>query len=1385
MAITYSAKARFVFLMLLVSAPAIADNFGVTAVPVGQNLRLDYDGDTNSYYRIYSSSTITGPWQMVEYQLGTQSLQSWVHSGVISASDNLYYRLGRFQNGDPDADGLSDFHELIRARCDRLDRDTDGDQVLDGDEVNVYGTDPVSAFSGPTVFYNFDTNLQGWGAETGAYGSAVLSWTNAGYPRGGAMAVAPSAGTGYGDFYIRDGWLFDNQDVVARPVYGLKLYVPADAPANALQIQLWVKTTADGWLAHYGGFTTATAGLWNAILWDMSSLGTQVLAGVDEWAVKLVWNNRSAWNGAVLVDSIHVLPAAAPSNPPPMITSASPVAGTVARYEKFELNVGLTNIAGLNPYDPDEVDLEAWFVSPSGSTIRSWGFYMEDAGDAYGQGRWKVRFAPGETGTWSYWVRVANAQGTNVSSTSTFQCVTGSRHGWVRVSSDDPHYFEHADRTPFYGIGYCRPYDADDPGIFADAREHGVNMIHYWMAPWDTLLTVKSVAPNRESSEFYRYEQGRAAEVDRVLRYAESNDVKLVFTIWTHDALRDYNYHTWRKNGSWQEAFDWKYEEPEDYVNAFSRLDSPSMNQKFFHDPKHLRYQGHLYRYIIARWGYSESIGLWNLASEMYGTFANSLKCVRWQDPLYVTNKNALVGLDPYQNMDTNQVDGNDYTLPWITYINGFFKTNDPYGHPTTACNETDEYWDDGFAIVDVPQIHAYSESYSWVTPPIMINKYHRHMHDSFDKPSFLGETGSWKWRTYQPDFLRACAWPALCSGAAVTPMMWTVPAFGEYCDPVMGPWLDDMADEAHLFSRFIHDVDFPRLHLQRAEVRAVDSRGEPSPLLIDSFENGISTNWTIFGTGVVSRTSSGIFSSHGTNSLRMNVNMGSWSEMTNAAGGVECYSLSNYNWSSYWPDGVLRVDLYIPEFYHPTNNPDGFLKGINRDPRCVVEIAALGEDSQWKWYSTRVEYADEHQGWKKLTVGMLYNLELRLDQIPTLYQAQNIRGIKIWFGDAGILRGPVYIDNITVGSYNYNTWGMVSSNGEFAFAWIQDRQWTNTLNTYATFGMDGLKNGRFNVEFWNSRRDDINSARNFLVSTGTLYISSSDLPDFARDVSMKIRRIGASGDTVHDISVGCVSQADWIVRSANARVNVTVVNQGTANETCNLYLYDATASQQVSTVSGVSVNAGRSQSASFTWNCSGASPGWHSMIVSSAYVSGEADYADNRFGTEIRLVAAAPPWDPCERMRRWAPRSDITDARSLAVSTNRATEGATSFLFSYAGPTNAGTSAEMWFDNVFESWAGKTQFRVDIYRENEASASNLQFQIWTGTNWTWYYSFTKSLAVGWNSNVTFGLTSNEWGTNGTWWVTPANLDKVQQILFKFTDYTNAGITYLDNMRVQ
>jgi len=39
--------------------------------------------------------------------------------------------------------------------------------------------------------------------------------------------------------------------------------------------------------------------------------------------------HRNTFSNAVLVDSIHVLPAVEPTNLPPMITSVSPVSGTV------------------------------------------------------------------------------------------------------------------------------------------------------------------------------------------------------------------------------------------------------------------------------------------------------------------------------------------------------------------------------------------------------------------------------------------------------------------------------------------------------------------------------------------------------------------------------------------------------------------------------------------------------------------------------------------------------------------------------------------------------------------------------------------------------------------------------------------------------------------------------------------------------------------------------------------------------------------------------------------------------------------------------------------------------------------------------------------------
>ncbi len=1401
-----SKSGRLLFLcatFLATGGAAWAGGFGVTAERLGTNLYLEYDARTDAYYRVFSANSLGGPWVLEEFQLGLQSTQSWVDLGVVAQTQKQFYKIGRIwltNSLDYDSDYLSDAYELAHTNAvDLRVPDSDRDGVLDGEEYHIYKTSPSSPYNGASVYYTFDTNLQSWTSEDWGNGHPVMYWTNVGYPHGGAMVAEPTYGGSYGtndgQYYLKDGDVVDNKNAAARPVYRVWAYVPSGAPldpGDAVHIQLWARSSSDGWSVspdHYSGFLTPQPGEWTLLEWDVSStINTQALRDVDEWGVKVQWNNRSYWRGPVIIDTIHSVPYLPPTNssPGPVITSVVASAASVGRYEKLELTVGLTNVLGLNPYDPDDVNLEATFTSPTGQTWKIWGFYMEDPGDDYGEGKWRVRFAPGQTGTWSYVVRVSNALGTNTTASSNFMCTAGARHGWLRVSDEDSHYLEQDDDTPFLGMGYCRCWDCDDEGIFAEAEEHGINMIHWWMAPWDTMLTVEPAyewESWRERATYYTYEQGRAGELDRVVGYAEKHNVKLVWTIWPHDAIRDFNHHKWRINGSWQVAFDHKFSEPEWYINAFSKLDTPPKNQKFFHDARYKKYQEHLYRYIIARWGYSQAIGMWALVSEMFGTFANSANCIDYQDPLWVTNKVALFGEDPYDHMDLNQCDGKDHTIEWLTYANSYFKTNDPFRHPTTASYATDEYWEHGFPVVDVPQIHTYADLYSWLTPPVTLSKYHHFLREEYDKPAFMGEIGTVDWQDYEPDYTRVTTWPALCSGAAMTPLMWTTPPFSLFGDSKMGPWLEIMSDEVKILSRFTQGIDFKALGFAPADVQA-RVPNEPPITRLESWESGLN-GWSKHGAGVTSVEIVTNHATHGAYSLRLNVDIPTWSEMPNPEPGIEKYDM-NLNWATnYWPHGTLKMDVYLPEFYHPEDNPDGFLLGINKDPRSIFEVHCQTNNGPWKWYSTTNQYANEG-GWKKLTVGMLWNLELNLNEILSSNEAANIKGIKFKFGDAGILKGPLFIDNITVGLYPFNVYGMVSSNKQLAFAWIQDRQWTNRPTSNNTFQVNGLLAGTtYNLEWWNTITGPYASFNAGANATGTLVAT---IPSFTKDVAVKIRRVG-SGVAVHDVAVGWVGEPDWMLKATTQKVSVLLLNQGTTSETFNVTLTDATDSRVIGTNS-VTVTNGGCLTTSFTWNNTNATVGVHTLVAQAAAVPGETDTADNAYTGRIKVVSAVPPWDSCDRMRRWAVESADSDARILQVSTNFHTEGNESFYLYYRAPEKY--QAYFGFDQIFENWSNKNAFVFDLY--NQDSAKYAQILMRTGSNWVWSYSASNAITTGWNTNLTFYFHSNTW-TRKVWdegitnWIYPTNmplggLENAQQVYIKIFGFTNEGVAYIDNIRL-
>ncbi len=1229
--------------------------------------------------------------------------------------------------------------------------------AIDAPDVDIDDAEKRPA----VIYYDFNEDIESWMTEDWGYGNAILNWdASSGEPTAGALLITPTAGDGYAKYYIKDYDVVDNQDVTSTPVYQARIWVPSDA--SGVIVKLSVRSSFDSWALYQSPEFNLTPGVWNIVCWDISSLPLGVLADLDEWGLEVVYLDRSTWNGSIILDTItaRLYPATEP-----MILNLTAQPDEVGKYEKLELAIDL-DAPCANPYDPDEVSLEATFTSPSNASWQVYGFYMEE--DTVG--KWKIRFAPNELGTWDYQVKITTYGETDISATDNFTCTQSSQHGWLRVSDDDPCYLEHDDNTSFFGIGYDRCWDLDNEGVFQEMAEHGMNMLHFWLAPWDTMLVEEGLHAWTESATYYSYDQNRAAEVDAAVGYAEEYGVKLVFTIWPHDALRDYNYHKWKLGGSWAYAAD-KGPEPNDYINAFSNLDDPPHCQKFFYDPVYKTYQEKLYRYIIARWGYSEAVGMWALVSEMFGTHANSLNVIDYSS---VTWPNELFGEDPFVHMHPTQADGNDYTDSWLAYINSYFKANDPFDHPTTASQATDEYWPGGFPTIDIPQIHTYSDLYNKITPANTVAKYTQELRGLYGKPNFMGEIGTTEWRELEPDYVRNTSFAGLAAGAPLTPMVWTTPPFSNYGDPKMGPWLDTMSDQMYNLSKFVKDIDFAHSSLVPAEVTA-KLQGEPSPVLVEGFEGGLGS-WQAWGSGITSIELSSQHQTQDTNCMRMNIDIPAKQSDEASA----CVKNLYLDWSTYYPDGVLKIDMYIPEFYDPDTNPDGFLLGINKDPRAQIGVVVERIDGELQWYDNGGEFITEG-GMKKLTVGMCYTLEFNLSLIGNLTEASKIREIWIKFGDVGILRGPVYVDNICVGLNSFNAWGMRNDN--FAFAWIQDRTPPDVVSN-ADFEILALSDGTYNLEWWNTEEGWIVSTCNVNPSGGVLLTA---IPDFTKDTALKIRRIGNIGEVVNDVSVGCVSEYDWVVRGDTTKIDVLVSNQGTAAETFTLTLTDTTDSIQIGSES-VTIGAGECVTVDFSWNTSAASLGSHTLRAEAGIVSGETDTADNVNTGKTKVVAQAPPWEPCERLGRWAPIFEVSEAISLEVSSDHIREGSGSFKLIYGrwfGEEKV-SQAIMGFDNVLEDWSNKGALVFDLY--NAGDATEVAVAIRTGSNWVWHECMPESITSGWNNSITIDLNSSDWKTEASGWeytVPLADKNQIQQLYIIFFGYATSGSVYIDNINLE
>ncbi len=440
---------------------------------------------------------------------------------------------------------------------------------------------------------------------------------------------------------------------------------------------------------------------------------------------------------------------------------------TIKKYEKFEVKLDLKNVKISNPYDPADIDLYALFTSPSGRNIRINGFFD----DYHGANCWKIRFSPGETGMYKYRVYVKDGTAEGESADSSFTAVGSDHHGWIRPSGKNPHYFAHDDGTSYYAVGAYSPWGNSEK-VFRTYADHDANFLAIWDINYGGFVNDAGIIENKLGS----YNQEKLGRIDSMLGILEHDNIELMYAIWPHDL---FSKTVWASQ--WNE-------------NPYSELTEA---ENVYSDPRVWEYQQMKYRYLIARFAYSRSWGVWELINEMDGT-------------------------------DGWDKGHHDEAYKWVGKCVSYFAENDPYRHPVTASfsGGFDQYREQLYEMTDIPNLHLYPAQgwkLKYTEDTLRSDMYNfawasKRFWERFEKPAIFGEAGAdlTYFKPVRNEYhisYHNQIWASLTNGLAGTPVWWDFSVLEE----------QDWQQLKHL-SEFVAGIDFANLPYKPLKV---DAEGE------------------------------------------------------------------------------------------------------------------------------------------------------------------------------------------------------------------------------------------------------------------------------------------------------------------------------------------------------------------------------------------------------------------------------------------------------------------------------------------------------------------------------------------------------------------------------
>lgn len=387
----------------------------------------------------------------------------------------------------------------------------------------------------------------------------------------------------------------------------------------------------------------------------------------------------------------------------------------------------------VNPYDANEVSLDMMLTSPSDLQIVVPAFYCHD------EENWKVHFSPRESGEYGYHFQLKkDGEVVDNSASDLFEVASSDETGFLKTNNDWTFKFDNGEL--FRGIGINVGWEGrswDNPAesftyehYLSRLSEDGANFIRTWMSQWNLPLEWQRVSnTNRYQNSTTYFHHEAIDRMDQFVDLCQEKDIYVMLCLEVHGSIQ---------GGEWDDS-------PYNAANG-----GPcNTRQEFFTSVEAREQFKNRLRYLVARWGYSPHIAMWELFNEI---------------------DNVSAPLNIPDHVITN----------WHTEMSAYLKAVDPYGRMvTTSISHRDINGLNAIASIDINQKHIYHDNGDATDVISAINQYTNAHH----KPYIIGECGwTWDWNkdfsnpsTVENlifDFKRAL-WYGAFSSTPVYPMNW------------------------------------------------------------------------------------------------------------------------------------------------------------------------------------------------------------------------------------------------------------------------------------------------------------------------------------------------------------------------------------------------------------------------------------------------------------------------------------------------------------------------------------------------------------------------------------------------------------------------------------